>query len=326
MAIAVNRPASKAASRAGSVGLGLGLLGFVCVALVLARLLESWRVSAHASSHHVTLLGQRLTYPTANAGAIVILVLALPAALAAVLAAGQLAREARAAAKLRRALQRATSASEGEIDGAIVIADPRPRAFCAGLTRPKVYVSTGAIALLDERSLHAVLEHERHHARRRDPLRLAAARVLAGSLFFVPGLRALAGDHATLAELGADEAAVAGAPGGRAALARAMLSFADAPSGVSVENARIDRLLGDPTAPAWRLPAALCVAAIAALALLVAVAVLAGRLASGSATLAPPFLSRQPCVLMLATLSAVLVLVAASPLPTRRAKPPPPTG
>jgi hypothetical protein len=54
----------------------------------------------------------------------------------------------------------------------------------------------------------------------------------------------------------------------------------------------------------------LCVAAIGLLALLVTVAVLAGRVAAGSATLEPPFLSAQPCVVFLAIIPAAVGLVA----------------
>ena len=317
MAIAINRPASRAAARAGGAVLALGLLGLTAAALVLARLAESWRVSAHASSHVVTLLGQRLSYPAANAGAIVILALALPALLATLLALAGAVREARAALALTRTLRKLQAAILGD---ASVIDDPRPLAFCAGLLRPKIYISTGALSALDARALEAVLEHERHHARRRDPLRLAAGRVLTRSLFFVPGLKALSTQRTALAELGADEAAEQLAPGSRSALARAILTFADGAGGdeiMGVETERIDRLLGDQPGPGWRFPAALCLAAGAVIGLLIAVAVLAGRVASGGATLAPPFLSHQPCVLTLAAISAAAVLLAVAPLRLR---------
>jgi hypothetical protein len=174
-----------------------------------------------------------------------------------------------------------------------------------------VYVSSGAVALLDEAALGAVLAHERHHARRRDPLRLAAGRVGARALFFVPGLRELARRQQSLAELSADESAIAAAPENRAALAQAMLSFVDDSGdqdGAGVDPARVDHLLGE--APSWRFPMLLCLAAAALLALLVAVAALAGQLAAGSATLAPPLLSSRPCVVVLAAIPAVVGLVA----------------
>jgi hypothetical protein len=92
-----------------------------------------------------------------------------------------------------------------------------------------------------------------------------------------------------------------------------MLSFSDSPTsdgGGGIDPGRIDYLLGEP--PSWRFPALLCVAAAGVLALLVTVAVLAGRVASGSATLALPFLSRQPCILVLAVIPPALGVLAAN--------------
>jgi hypothetical protein len=135
--------------------------------------------------------------------------------------------------------------------------------------------------------------------------------VLARALVFVPGLGELHRQQVALAELSADECAIAAAPANRAALARAMLSFAehsrpDDPTGLDPE--RVDHLLGDP--PAWRFPLFLSVVAVTVLGLLAAVGLLAGRVAAGSATLAPPFLSRQPCVVMLAVIPVLVILIA----------------
>ncbi|MGA2926259.1 MAG: M56 family metallopeptidase [Solirubrobacteraceae bacterium] len=306
----LDRPAASAAGRVFGAGLGLGALGLACSVFVLVRLAESWRVTPQASSHHITVLGQRLGYPTANVDAIVVLVLALLALAATARAIRRSMHEALVAARIGSGLARAY---RGRHDDALVIADERPLAFCAGLLRPRIYLSTGALGLLDERALSAVLDHERHHARRRDPLRLATGRVLADALFFVPGLHELARRQQALAELGADESAVHAAPGNRSALARAMLSFADDATGserIGFEAGRVDYLLGEP--PTWRFPALLCVAAASVLVLVVAVTFLAGRVATGSATLAPPFLSRQPCILVLAAVPALLALLGAS--------------
>ena len=210
--------------------------------------------------------------------------------------------------------------------GALVIADVQPRAFCAGLLRPRVYVSTGALALLDDAALSAVLAHERHHARRHDPLRLAAGRVLARALFFLPELGDLVERQQALAELSADETAVDDRPGNRSALARAMLSFSDPPAdggSTGVDPARIDYLLGD--SPSWRFPALLCLVATSVLALLIAVAAFAGQVASGSATLALPFLSHEPCILVLAAIPAVLGVLAANYRRRLRLRPHDPT-
>jgi hypothetical protein len=217
-------------------------------------------------------------------------------------------RELLADHRLRRAL---LTDETRELDGALVIDDDQPHAFCAGLLRPRVYVSTGAIALLDELALRAVLAHERHHARRHDPLRLATGRVIARALFFVPGISDLVGRQSMLLELGADECAINGGPEHRSALARAMVSFSERSrpgDPLGIEPERVDHLLGD--APRWRFPFLVCLLAGSVLALLLTVGMLAGQTASGSSTLAVPVLSRQPCVVVLAAIPALVGLMS----------------
>src|SRR6201996_3602209 len=272
-----DRPAAVAAARVSRAGLTLGALGLASAIFVLARLLETWRVTPHATSHQILILGQSLSYPAANIDAVVIVLLAVLGAVVTARALTGTLREVRAARRFHQLLgQRAPR----PLHGALLIVDPQPQAFCAGLLRPRVYVSTGAVAILDEEALSAVLAHERHHAYRHDPLRLAAGRVLAQALFFLPGLGDLVERQQALAELSADESAVNDLPANRSALARAMLSFSDSPArggSTGVDPARVDYLLGDP--PSWRFPALLCLLAISVLVLLVAVAVLAGQVA-----------------------------------------------
>jgi BlaR1 peptidase M56 len=304
----LQRPLERASARASRAGLLLALLGLVSFMPVLVRLLESWRFSSRAVSHHVAILGQRLSYPAANAGAVIVLALALLGGIVTAIALFAIARELRAGRRLAHGLAQLQPEPH---EGLLVIDDDRPEAFCAGLFRPRVYITTGALAKLDEEGLNAVLEHERHHARRRDPLRLAAARVIARSLFFLPGVRELRRGQQMLAEVSADESALAATSGDRSALARAMLSFGDAPDGASsgVDPVRVEYLLGE--SPSWQFPALMWVAAVALLALVATVAILVAREAAGSATLAAPFLSAQPCVVMLALIPCAVGLVAA---------------
>jgi len=301
-------PAARAFALAWTAGLLLGLLGLASFVPVFARLLESWRLSAHAVAHHVSILGQTLSYPAANTGAVIVLALALLGGIVAAIALCAIGSEMRAARRLARRLARLDPAPR---DGVFVIDDERPDAFCAGLLRPRVYLTTGALAGLDAPALDAVLVHEREHARRRDPLRLATSRVIARSLFFLPAIRELRRGQKMLAEVSADESAVSAAAGDRSALARAMLSFSEGPkagASAGVDPARVDYLLGE--APGWRFPVLMCTAALALLALVVALAILVGREAAGSATLDPPFLSAQPCVVMLALIPCAAGLIA----------------
>jgi beta-lactamase regulating signal transducer with metallopeptidase domain len=295
--------AAATAGRVWSAGFALGGLGLGLSLFVVSRLLLTWRVTPHAAAHEISILGQRLSYPAANLDAIVILVLAAVGLVTVAMTVLGAVRELAADRLFRRRLE---LTEPRPLNGAWVLDDERPHAFCAGLFHPRVYVSSGAVGLLDASALDAVLAHEAHHARCHDPLRLAAGRVLGRALFFVPGLRELVRRQQALAELGADESAINAAAEHRSALARAMLTFAEA-SGpanpVGIDPARVDHLLGE--APRWRFPTLLCCAAAGVIALLAAIAVLAGHLAVGSATLAPPFFSRQPCVLALALIPAV---------------------
>jgi Zn-dependent protease with chaperone function len=300
-------PAAVAAGRMFGTTLALGLLAALSAGVALQRVLESWHVGSASSSRTISIAGQRVSYPAANAAAVIVVVLA---ALGLAMAAATVCRLGREVLRDRRFRERLRSRARSQVHGAWVLDDDRPQAFCAGLLRPRVYVSTGALDLLDEHALAAVLAHERHHARSRDPLRLACGRALVAGMLFAPALRRLVQRQNALAEIGADDAARAEGVE-RAALASAMLSFSEASGDdpVGVDPQRIDNLLGEP--PEWRFPLLLCVLTTVVLVSMLALAVLAGRVASGSATLAPPFLSGQPCVVVLALVPAVALAVAA---------------
>jgi Zn-dependent protease with chaperone function len=109
-----------------------------------------------------------------------------------------------------------------------VVATGEAFAVTRGLLRPRILLSTGLVDALDEAELAAVLVHERHHVLRRDPLRLLAARVLAGYGWYLPLLRWWAQRLALRGELAADRAATTSA--GVAAVAGALLKLADLPA------------------------------------------------------------------------------------------------
>jgi Zn-dependent protease with chaperone function len=161
----------------------------------------------------------------------------------------------------------------------VVVDDDAPKAFCAGLLQPRVHVSSGALLVLTERELLAVVAHEAHHAQRRDPLRLVAVRALTRSLPWAPGLSRLAERHTTVAELAADTVAIQSA-GSRRYLAAALVAIADDSGqhtrGIAPE--RVDHLMGSlprRAAPDWLLvPAGLSLG-------LLTIAVLVGLVPGG---------------------------------------------
>jgi hypothetical protein len=210
----------------------------------------------------------------------------------------------RSVARQLRERRRTLAAASGahplgnEMPGVLAFDHPRPLAFCAGLARPRVYVSSGALAALDREQLLAVVAHERHHARRRDPLRIFIVRTLADALFFLPGLRRLGSRYAALAELAADEAAVRAA-GDAAPLASALLAFGDAPAlgVVGIAPERVDHLMGD--APRWQLPVSLMLAGLLVAAALGALAIGLVMAAPGS-PVSVPLVAARSCMVAMA--------------------------
>jgi Zn-dependent protease with chaperone function len=108
---------------------------------------------------------------------------------------------------------------------------PQPNLFCAGVRRPAIYVSRGAIELLDAGELRAALAHELAHLGRRDPERSWVMLALRGLMGWNPTFQVLARAVARDAERLADERGVElGAD--RLALASALLKLHRATGGV----------------------------------------------------------------------------------------------
>jgi hypothetical protein len=211
----------------------------------------------------------------------------------------------------------------GRLDGhptVNVVAGDRPEAFCAGYLRPAIYISQGALEQLTIPELEAVLAHEHHHRLVRDPLRFAFARIASQALFFVPVIRSLCDRYADLAELNADNAAVQASAGRQGPLASALLLFdAGAPPGVSgISSARVDSLVGEPAR--WRLPLWLMATSLVAIAALSLLIWQVSAAASVRATFGVPFVSSQPCAVMLMLLP-LLGCVAAFRRRARAARP-----
>ena len=145
------------------------------------------------------------------------------------------------------------------------VASNEPVAFTGGALRPRVWVSR-ALDSLDEEAVTAILAHEAHHARRRDPLRRAVRRSLADVVVVAPVLRWWAEWSAEREELAADRAALrVTSP---SALAGALLVVGGGGEAVALAafdgaaDARLAQLLGDPP-PARRCPWHLLVASAA---------------------------------------------------------------
>ena len=138
-----------------------------------------------------------------------------------------------------------------DLEGRVQVVEyATPEAFCYGLVRPRICLTTPLLRLLSPAELEAVLRHERHHLRRYDPLRTVIWTVVSNMFWWLD-------DHAhhayLLRELAADRAVIA--EQGRMPLASALFKLLAVPnahqmsrpdlvvSGLSVTDARIDQLL-----------------------------------------------------------------------------------
>ncbi|MEO8631785.1 MAG: M56 family metallopeptidase [Chloroflexota bacterium] len=191
--------------------------------------------------------------PPLGAAALGLGVIALaPAALRAVRFVGAVRRGLRpAVVDAPRRLRRAADAV-GLGKRVVCLDDQLRYAYCAGLLVPRVYISLGTFRALRGRELEAVLWHEAHHLRRRDPLRALVARALADVFFAAPVISELAERFELASELEADRAVLQAQRTPRW-IAGALLALAGTTppspyvplSAWSLSSARVDQLAGD---------------------------------------------------------------------------------
>jgi Zn-dependent protease with chaperone function len=162
----------------------------------------------------------------------------------------------------------------------VCLDSPAASAFCAGLLRPRVFVTSGMVAALADEELDAVLVHEAEHARRRDPLRRLVGRAAADVLFWLPLVGWWTRHRLEDAELAADRAVIDRV--GRTPLARALRATTSpaAPMvGARFDGAgaaRVTQLLGDPL-PRRHPPLAACLLSLLGLILAVSLAMCVGQ-------------------------------------------------
>jgi Zn-dependent protease with chaperone function len=275
------------------LALALGAGGLITASGAVITAIASLHAGAHGS-RRLVVAGLRFTYPAVDGAGAVLFAIAALGTVAVAMAGRACWRQRRRYLRMVAQMRPATPlARDPRVK---VIADRHPQAFCAGYLRPVVYMSEPTIDLLSDAELSAVLAHEHHHRRVRDPLRLACVRILGEALFFVPALTRLSERYADLAELSADRAAVLAS--GEAALASALLAFEESgpPGTTGISPERVDSLLGQPVRR--RLPVGLLAQSLGTLVLLVSLIWGASGSASVHATFTVPILSSQPCVVM----------------------------
>ncbi|UTI63996.1 M56 family metallopeptidase [Paraconexibacter antarcticus] len=221
--------------------LGLGALAAAAAALAATTVLRSVNPGASSWSDLqrmcITMLGG--ASPVAR---VIILALAGIGLAVPVRGASSIFRQLTATRRFLRSLT-VTDVQAGS-PSVVTVADDRPLAFCAGVLRPRIYLSTGTRRLLPRPELDAVIAHESHHAQRRDPLRMLIVDAVRHAMFFLPVLGQCRTRYGSLTELAADERAIATV--GVRPLAGALAMF-DAHGGplTAVSAERVDHLLGE---------------------------------------------------------------------------------
>lgn len=134
-------------------------------------------------------------------------------------------------------------------------------AFCSGLIRPRMYISSGLLGLLTPGEIETVLRHERRHLRRRDPLWLFLGSLGVELARFIPILATLdqrlrvrielAADREVLSVMGVETLAAALVKVGRATPA---IDHRVVMAAFSPIEARVAALLGNDIAVpiGWR--------------------------------------------------------------------------
>jgi hypothetical protein len=187
----------------------LTIRAFASISLALYGLLvfpdtSVYRTLTHWCQHAITpLLGLHLDLQGHTIGAALVLVPAVASAAALVLAA---ARTVSTLRSLRDLLaSRALGVGPEE---SVIVGGPDVVVGSAGLVRPRILVTAGALATLDDEELAAGLAHEHGHIARRHHLLLAYGEACRAVAAWFPGTRRAVSEFRFQLERDADEWAV----------------------------------------------------------------------------------------------------------------------
>ena len=90
------------------------------------------------------------------------------------------------------------------LENVTVFEDRKPLAFTSGFLKPRVFMSTKLVDILDEKELRAVILHESYHQESKDPLKGLIISFISDFLFFLPVSRFLHKAHHLTSEMTAD--------------------------------------------------------------------------------------------------------------------------
>lgn len=90
----------------------------------------------------------------------------------------------------------------------LLIKSQKPFAFCLGIFRPKIYISTAMVTLMDKTELEAILRHEKYHLENKDTFVMLLASVGESLFPFLPLLTDLLRNYRIEREVKADYEAI----------------------------------------------------------------------------------------------------------------------
>lgn len=108
----------------------------------------------------------------------------------------------------RSAVSSGDAASVFSPENVTVFEDRLPLAFTGGFLKPRIFLSTRLVEILDEKELRAVVLHESHHRKSKDPLKGLVVSFISDFLFFLPVTRFLKKTFHLTSELTADASSV----------------------------------------------------------------------------------------------------------------------
>ena len=244
------------------------------VVLTLLAILGAPLAALHPLAAHLFDAGRpRLPAPLENAAAVAVFMLIGASILPLASLARIFARWVRGTTELRTLSESGNRRHTDDEIEFVLLPSPAVIFFTAGILRPRIYATTGAMNVLTPLAFRAGLLHERAHQRGRDVAWRAALAAIERAFSPVPAVRAAVRSLALDCEFAADRAALA-AGARRVDLFDAMVAtsrgVAASPAAGLAAEGLIPRLtvLADPSAPQPQPKLTALIVALAALALL----------------------------------------------------------
>ena len=102
------------------------------------------------------------------------------------------------------------SSKLGLINKVTILDLDKPQAFCFGILKPRIYLSSGLVAIMNDKELEVILRHEKYHLDHKDTLSFLIATLVESLFPFFPVISDFIRVYRTDREVQADTAAVNG--------------------------------------------------------------------------------------------------------------------